>query len=422
VNRVASILAAVTGAACAGCADRDAPAVEAAIPSYGPLAGGTRVELVVAGIPRDAPVRVFVAGRAAPLALALDASTVEVVIPAGERPGDAELLLVAGPITAAATGVFRYSEPPTIDAVAPATVVSTSTTTEVTVTGSGFLDEAAGATVVLVDGVPVADVRVASDTSLAFTAPPGRALANAAIGVVNTRGTAARPRAYRYVPSDRPGLLLFGVPFGATFATYYDPVDGTTVPIARVGPWLRFTAVVRDDRGEYWGFERSSQFGRIDLDAQELLAPVWSGVTIPALVRVGGAYLGIDRWSLRFGSFDPATGAFTQLGVTNAPCCGSFGIATDGTTVVFTARVAGVPSISTLDPTTGAVGAAIPLAAWPGFHVEDLRYYDGTLYAVSRDGTLATIDPATGVATLVASPGRFTAMEVFDPTSWTSPP
>ena len=50
-------------------------------------------------------------------------------------------------------------------------------------------------------------------------------------------------------------------------------------------------------------------------------------------------------------------------------------------------------------------------------HGQDLRYLDGTLYAVSRDATLSTIDPATGIATLLATPGRFTAIERFDPTS-----
>ena len=419
MTRIASVLAATVCAAsvaCAGCADPDRPAIEAAIPSYGPLDGGTRIELVVAGLPRDTPVRVFVAGRAAPLALALDGSTVEVVIPAGERPGDAEVLLVAGTVTATASGVFRYSEPPTIDAIEPATVVSTSTTTELTATGTGFLDEGAGDVVVLVDGVPAADVRVTSDTSLVFTAPPGRALASAEVRVVDVRGSAVRDRAFRYVPSDRPGLLLFSA-FGGNFATYYDPVDGAIVPIPRVGPFNRLTAVVRDDRGEYWALDRSARFGRLDLHTQDLLVPIWAGVTLPAMVRVGGAYLGIDRWSQQFGTLDPATGVFSPLGTEIVPCCGSFGIATDGTTVVFTARIAGVPSINTLDPTTGAVGTAIPIAAWPGFHVEDLRYLAGTLYAVSRDSTLATIDPATGIATSVASPGRFTAMEVFDPTS-----
>jgi hypothetical protein len=423
VSRIAPILAALAAAACAagaGCADPAPPAIVAAVPDFGPLVGGTRIELVVDGFPAGVPFRAFVGGRAAPLALALDAAAVEIVIPPGERPGDAEILLVAGTASATASGVFHYSTPPTIDAVTPATVVATSTTTEVTVTGTGFFAEGAGEVVVLVDGVPVADVRVAGDTALAFTAPPGRALASAQVRVLDQRGTAVRERAYRYVPSDRPGLLLFNA-FGPDFATYYDPAAGTTVPIPRVGPWTRFTAVVRDDRGEYWAFERSGRFGRLDLHTQDLLAPVWTGIVIPALVQVGGAYLGIDRWSLRFGTLDPATGAFSPLGTELAPCCGSFGIAANGPSVVFTARVAGVPSISTLDPITGAVGTAIPIIAWPGFQVEDLRYFADTLYAVSRDGTLAAIDPSTGIATSLASPGRFTAIEVFDPAELPGP-
>ena len=59
------------------------------------------------------------------------------------------------------------------------------------------------------------------------------------------------------------------------------------------------------------------------------------------------------------------------------------------------------------------VGPAVPITAWPGFHVEDMRFFAGTLYATSRDGTLVTIDLETGTATaLPVSLGRFTAMEV----------
>jgi hypothetical protein len=416
VTRVAARLVVAAVGALAGCSDPVTPAIVAATPGYGPLKGGTRIELAVDGLPTDAPLRVFVGDRAAPLAFALDAATLEIVIPPGDRPGDADILVVAGPVTATASGIFRYSEPPAVDAITPATVLATSTTTEVTVTGRGFLAEGAGDVALLVDGVPVTDVRVESDTTLVFTAPPGRALANAAIRVVDERGVADRERAYRYIPSEQPGLLLFSI-IGSSFATYYDPVAGTTVDIPRVGTWQRFTAVTRDERGDYWAVDRGGRFGRLDLHAQDLIAPVQTGLAFPALARIGGAYVGINRFSLRIGTLDPATGGFTQLGTAALQCCGAFGIATDGEVVVLAANVDGVPSIRTLDPTTGELGTPIPIAAWPGFQLEDLRFFAGTLYAVSRDWTIATIDPATGIATSLASFGRYSAMEVYDPSS-----
>jgi hypothetical protein len=47
-------------------------------------------------------------------------------------------------------------------------------------------------------------------------------------------------------------------------------------------------------------------------------------------------------------------------------------------------------------------------------HIEEMRFYQGTLYATSRDGTLVTIDPATGTVTLLAAIVRANAIEVFD--------
>ena len=56
------------------------------------------------------------------------------------------------------------------------------------------------------------------------------------------------------------------------------------------------------------------------------------------------------------------------------------------------------------------------ITAGSSFHVEEMRFFAGRLYATSRDGTLATIDPASGAVTpLPVGPGRHGAMEVFDP-------
>jgi hypothetical protein len=43
-----------------------------------------------------------------------------------------------------------------------------------------------------------------------------------------------------------------------------------------------------------------------------------------------------------------------------------------------------------------------------------MRFFNGKLYATSRDGTLGEINPATGAVTILATIPRATAMEVFD--------
>jgi hypothetical protein len=391
--------------------------IAAATPDHGPLGGGTTIALAGAGFAsHGAPVRVLIAGREAPLAAARDDATLEVVIPFGDRPGDAELVVLTERATARATGVFRYSTPPAIDAIAPAEVLFSSSSTRVTVTGSGFLDEGAGDVQVAVGGQLAADVVVESDTRLSFTAPPGRPLAEPELAIADRRGSAIRGRAFRYIPSTRGGLLVFQK-FGPLFALFVDPADGSTVPIPWAGPQvMRFTAVVREESGAYWAMDRNWRFGRLDLSNQRIEAPSQVGGWFPTVARAGSTYYAIERLSLRFGTLDPRTGAFTAIGDSPIPCCSAYGLASDGTTLYLTARQGSSVAIHTIDPATGAVGTPVTIAAPASFQVEEMRSFAGTLYAVSRNGTLVAIDPVTGAGTpLPINIGRSGAIEVFEP-------
>jgi hypothetical protein len=258
-------------------------------------------------------------------------------------------------------------------------------------------------------------VTVESDTQLSFIAPSGRAFAEPELVISDGRGMAIRGRALRYLPSLRGGLLLFPK-FGASFAVFYDPTDGSSVQLPWIGqPVLRFIAVVRAEDGTYRGLDRAFWFGRLDLNRQRLEGGVQVGSLFPTVVRVGSEHFAIDRFALRIGRIDPLTGAFTAIGSTQIPCCGSYGLASDGNTLYFTARQGSTVTINTIDPATGALGTPVPISGSPGFHVEEMRFFAGRLYATSRDGTLATIDPRTGAVTSLGFLGRSGAMEVFDP-------
>lgn len=401
----------------------EAVQIAGATPDYGPLVGGTAIVFSGAGfVSPGAPVRVLIAGREAPLAAALDDATLQVVIPFGDRPGDAEVVVLTDRGSARATGVFRYSTPPTIDAVAPADLLFSSSTTRITITGTGFLDEGAGNVTVALDGQLATDVVVASDTQLSFIAPSGRPFAEPHIAIANGRGTANRARGFRYLPSMRSGLLLFPK-FGASFTIFFDPADNSIVPV----PWAglqstRLTAVVRDEAGTYWGVDRGFQVGRLDLSAQRLEAPISSG-WFPTVARAGSRYVAIERSSLRFVDLDIVTGTYTQIGTAAVPCCSSYGLASDGTTLYVTARQGSSITLTTLDPATGALGTPVPLTAPTNFHVEEMRFFAGKLYATTRDSRFVTIDPATAVVTqLPLSLGRNGAMEVYDPTARAAAP
>ncbi len=401
-------------AACAlaGCGEAPGgPTIAAATPPHAPLVGGTRVTLTGSGF--VAPDRVLIAGREAPLVATVDDETLELLVPPGEQPGDAEVVVLNANGNAQATGLFHYSAPPQITGVSPDRVLWTAGAT-LTVTGSGFLDEDAGDVQVALDGALVADVVVRDDTTLTFVAPPGRALDEPDLELVDRRGRATRPRSFRYTPSTGPGLLLF--PHFGNFAVFYDPAGNTSITIPwAVSPVVRLTAVVRDERGDYWGADRNRNFGRIDLKTQRIAAPLPTVGWHPTMVRVGAELITVDRSTLQLGRFDPFTATFTPLGDPSAvPCCGSYGLAHDGTTVYLAARDGDIVSLYTVDVATGALGAPVPITGLPFVHVEDLRFFAGTLYASNRNGQLLSIDPTTGAATVLPiAPGRISAIEVY---------
>jgi len=409
-----AVLLCLLGAA-AACADPPdaAPEVTGADPPYGPLAGGTLI--TVRGANFDPTTRVLLAGREAPLAFARTDSEVDVVIPPGDEPGPAELVVLGAHGTAIEPKLFHYSAPPTITAVSPASIPFDAGTTEVTLEGTGFLDAGAGEVTVLVDGFPITEVTITSDTELAFTAPPGPAFVRPTVTVVNERGTASKPRAFRYSPGPNGGLLMFSR-FGAAFATFYDPLTGSSFSIPRLpSASTTLTTVVADERGDLWGVDRSRRIGRIDFRTQNLVDPVAIQQLFPALTRAGAMWFGLDRLSRRFGRFDPVSGTFSALSPQPLPCCGSYGIAFDGAVVWYSARAGTGIHLTPVSRVTGEPGVSLPVQNAAGLHFEELRYYRGMFYATGSDETLRAIDPLTGATTILpVSPGRCNAMEVVE--------
>ena len=410
------LLALAVVAACGGGAD--GVELTSATPPYGPVTGGTRILLHGSGfVPLGAGSnRVMFGDHEAPLVATLDDGTLDVVVPAGDRPGAVEVMVLSGDHTARGAGLFRYTTAPTVTAVSPRDVLYSSTAARLTVTGTGFVAEGAGDVAVFVDGHLATDVLVTSDTTLRFTAPAGLPLAQPDVEVVNRRGRGVLRRGFRYVPSFRRGLILFTRFAPGLFAVYFDPSSGATVPIPSVSGGSVYRAVVLDERGAYWAMEGGA-WGRLDMTTQRMEGGVGVGAWLPTMIRVGSQYFALDRSRRRFGTFDPSTLLFTPIGDAPVTCCGSFGLASNGT-FYFTARDQLGVAITSIDPVTGVVGTPLHLTAAAGFRVEEMRFFDGVLYAVSRDSTVATIDLDTGLVTVVATGlGRFTAMELFEPAS-----
>jgi hypothetical protein len=411
------VAAAIALAGCSGGSDDPPapPAVSAITPDYGPMAGGTRVVITGSGFLADGapPNRVVIGGREAPLAGAINDETLEVVVPEGSGPGATDVVVFNSNGFVEATGIFRYSEAPAIASVSPEDVVFDATDATVTITGSGFLDEDAGPVTVFVDGEKALDVEVVSDTTITFTSPPGAILHEPDIQVVNRRGETELPEAYRYRPFAGQSLMLFPRLSPANFVIFYDPDSESRVDLLRRPdvPQVSFRTVLRDASGNYQGIDRNTnQRGTIDFRTQGLIDPSPFGSRKSEVLESGGVLYALDRDVVAFGSVDPTTGVLTPIGAGNVVCCGSFALVEDAGGALLVTQTDG---ISTIDTVTGVRGTVRPLV--PPAHVTGMRFLDGTLYAITRDNSLITIDPSTGTTTIVQTFSEgLTAIEIFE--------
>jgi hypothetical protein len=421
------VLVAAFLAACGGTTGNDTPTIESVTPGFGPLSGGTRIVIKGSGFLRDGatPDRVLFGSLESPQAGVVDDFTLEATVPAATMAGDVPITVFNRNGNVMVTGQFHYSSEPTISSVTPKNVVYSSTDTTVTLTGTGFKDENAGIVSVLIDGTtPAIDVQVQSDTQLTFTAAPGQVLARPDLVLTNTRGNAIKVNAYRYVPSLMPGLILFVRNSLSTFAIFYDPVADTSVTLPRLPqtPNLQIRGSYVDAAGDIWIADSSSRFGKLDIETQTVLDPVFvPALRLTSLARLGTTVFAMDRNILRFGSFDPATQSFTQI-AGGIPCTGvggfgcGFMIANDGTTMYLAAN----QSISTVNTTTGVRGTLHPMS--PGREFAEMKFLGTTLYAAagprSQQNLVVSINPTTGANTIVhtfASGTVISAMEVFQP-------
>nr|HEX4314041.1 IPT/TIG domain-containing protein [Kofleriaceae bacterium] len=413
--RIPLLAAAIAvAAACGSPSTGVPPVVSGAQPAFGPLAGGTIVELAGSGFLADAaaPDHVVVGGTESPLASVIDDNTLQFVLPPSVIAGDAEIDVFNQNGTGSATGVFHYSSAPVITAITPGDVLFSSTTTTMTATGSGFQSEDAGTVTVLLNGTPAVDVEVQSDNQLTFTALPDHPLVTPTVVVSDARGSGALAPGFRYVPSTNPGLILFPND-GRTFFTFFDPVAQTTISVPLTAPnasGLHFRAVVAQADKTFLAFRSDGQFGVLDMSTQQITSPVTVADRIPAATGLGGKVYGVSMSRSQLVTVDPVTGIATRLGTATLQCCG-VGLAANGSGQMFFVGETPQTTISKLDPATGALSGAVTLS--PAFHVADMRFLGGTLFAVAAN-QLITIDPGTGSAAVVSElPATVTALEVL---------
>jgi IPT/TIG domain len=392
----------------------DALRVDRVEPVYAPLSGGTLVTLHGAGF--AATTRVLVGGRESALVRAVTTSQLDVVVPPGERSGNVEIVVFEDTGSITAPDLFHYSAGPTITGVSPVEVSGVTDGAMITLTGSGFLAEGAGTTAILLDGQLHTNVTIVDDTTLTFTTFGGRIFSRPDLELVNQRGRALRVDAFRYTPGDHPGLLMFSR-FGSNFAVFYDPITNGSIPIIGLPTSTRMRTVYRDAQNNYWGIDVSNRIGRLDLETQNLINPVQMFERIPSVMRIGDEVYGLRRNTpVSLGNIDTVTGFVAAVPNTTFRCCGSFGLAYDGTTAWVMQRSSDFQNVtlSKLDVATGVTSDTVVIGAPANLRFEELRVWNGVMYAAGS--MLVRIDPQTGVVTQLTeiTGDRFTAIEPYE--------
>lgn len=195
-------------------------AILAVTPSSGPLGGGNTVALVAHGLVSASDTTVLIGGKQAKL-LSVSAKdhTALLQIPAGKAAGPVDVTLVTSKGSATATGAYAYTDALVVGAIAPASG-PVAGGQSIVMTGQGF---AKGKVSVQLGALPVAQLKVVSDTTLQAVTPPG---AEGYVDVVVNAGgqTAVLAKGYAYSASQFQlfaSLPVAGAQAGGTLVHLY---------------------------------------------------------------------------------------------------------------------------------------------------------------------------------------------------------
>lgn len=400
--------------------------VDSLTPDHGPLAGGTVVTVSGAGFVLNmaGDAMILVDGVLAESVTVVDDNTIEVTVPAGADPGDADVTVFNSNGFITVTGGWSYNPLPTLTAVNPPMGDAAGGNT-VTLTGTGFSALEPGTNAVMFGGSAGANVAVVSDTELTVEPPAGEAFTAEDITVSNDNGDTESVE-YRYYAD---GLLAstsgFGMNRGRVF--FVDPVAGSSRLLADI--------IMGGERAGVTGLEvvGTTIYGAtgINFVAPRSLITIdpWSGETTVIgplvdpngggnpkgggppgevvcrdLVYLNGAMYCNSQDSLY--TVNLTDGECTLVGSTGGWRSGR-GTGTDGTTMYEIAD----GQLQTIDPDTGV--ATYVLNVLGQGTINSLAYVGTTWYATEKqggtkkggggqnDGRVVTVDIADGTVTEV---------------------
>src|SRR6185436_1413528 len=198
------------------------PTLTAVTPNKGPASGGTSVTLRGSGFLNDSPGKtlVFFGNFTATDVLVVNDTTVTCTSPIGSAGNSVDVSVHNANGNAIRPDGFRFNPLPRLLTLTPASG-SELGGTAVTLTGAGFVANAAGDNAVIFGTTPATNVVVANDNSLTCVTPPGVAGTDVDVRLNNTNGNATLTAAYRYTTAPRLTALAptDGTALGGTSVT-----------------------------------------------------------------------------------------------------------------------------------------------------------------------------------------------------------
>jgi hypothetical protein len=297
---------------------------------------------------------------------------------------------------------------PTVSAINPTTGPAAGGT-PATLTGTNFT----AFTQVIVGGAPADNVTFVNATTLTFTTPVGAA-GPKNVQAANDFGVGTLVGGFTYLPT-----LLFAADGKSGFAGFLhavDPVTGVTTAIGQVG--FAITGLTMFTDGFLYGTESTTgsmaRLIRINpvTGAGTVVGPLEDAAMVPHssiadLTVSNGVLFGWSENGDQPVTIDHLTGLVTVVG--GGTGSSGSGIAADAVGTIFSAPGGVNGTLNTVDPLTGVVtvGPALSGASANVTEINALAFLSGTLYALGNQSgvtspvELYTIDPATGVMTLV---------------------
>ena len=177
------------------------PTLTSISPSEGTALGSMLVTLTGSGFVNNAAGinDITFDGVSASTVVVIDDTTLTCMTPAGAPGQLVDVGLVNANGAAQFSPSFRYFEAPTISSLSPTNASATGGEL-ISVSGAGFLDNAAGNADVFLGGIAASNVTVESDTLLTFEAPAGVAGEIVDLALSNQNGSSTLSLAFTYNP------------------------------------------------------------------------------------------------------------------------------------------------------------------------------------------------------------------------------